>query len=72
MRNYLQTNVDGNTRLCMATAVVAHKQSYGFDAPGYTLKDLELSDTLIFIGSNPVVAHPIVWGKSPSESGAGT
>ena len=47
----------------MATAVVAHKQSYGFDAPGYTLKDLELSDTLIFIGSNPVVAHPIVWGR---------
>lgn len=63
MRNYLQTNVDGNTRLCMATAVVAHKQSYGFDAPGYTLKDLELSDTLVFIGSNPVVAHPIVWGR---------
>lgn len=63
MRNYLQTNVDGNTRLCMATAVVAHKQSYGFDAPGFTLQDLELSDTLIFIGANPVVAHPIVWGR---------
>ena len=63
MRDHLQANVDGNTRLCMATAVVAHKQSYGFDAPGYTLQDLELSDTLVFIGSNPVVAHPIVWGR---------
>lgn len=63
MRNYLKTNVDGNTRLCMATAVVAHKQSYGFDAPGYTLKDLELSDRIIFIGANPVVAHPILWGR---------
>lgn len=63
MRNYLQANVDGNTRLCMATAVVAHKQSYGFDAPGFTLKDLELSDTIIFIGANPVVAHPILWGR---------
>ena len=63
MRDYLQTNVDGNTRLCMATAAVAHKQSYGFDAPGYTLKDLELSDTIIFIGANPVVAHPILWEK---------
>lgn len=63
MRNYLKTNVDGNTRLCMATAVVAHKQSYGFDAPGYTLQDLELSDTLIFIGANPVVAHPIIWDR---------
>lgn len=63
MRDLLKANVDGNTRLCMATAVVAHKQSYGFDAPGFTLKDLELSDTIIFIGSNPVVAHPILWGR---------
>lgn len=63
MRNHLKANVDGNTRLCMATAVVAHKQSYGFDAPGYTLEDLELSDTIIFIGANPVVAHPILWGR---------
>ena len=46
MRNELKTNVDGNTRLCMASAVVAHKQSYGFDAPGFTLKDAELSDTV--------------------------
>lgn len=63
MRNYLKANVDGNTRLCMATAVVAHKQSFGFDAPGYTLKDLELSDTIIFVGANPVVAHPILWKR---------
>lgn len=63
MRNYLKANVDGNTRLCMATSVVAHKQSFGFDAPGFTLKDLELSDTIIFIGANPVVAHPIIWDR---------
>lgn len=63
MRNYLKANVDGNTRLCMATAVVAHKQSFGFDAPGFTLKDLELSDTIIFVGANPVVAHPILWKR---------
>ena len=63
MRNHLKANVDGNTRLCMATAAVAHKQSFGFDAPGYTLKDLELSDTIIFIGANPVIAHPILWGR---------
>ncbi|MEE3419640.1 MAG: molybdopterin-dependent oxidoreductase [Lachnospiraceae bacterium] len=63
MRDYLQTNVDGNTRLCMASAAVSMKQTYGYDAPGYTLKDLELSDTIIFIGANPVVAHPIVWQR---------
>ncbi|WP_312907444.1 molybdopterin oxidoreductase family protein [Tissierella praeacuta] len=63
MRNFLKTNVDGNTRLCMATAVVAHKQSFGFDAPGFTLRDIELSDRIILIGANPVVAHPILWER---------
>ena len=63
MRNHLKTNLDGNTRLCMASAVVAHKQSYGFDAPPYTLQDIELSDTVVLIGANPVVAHPILWGR---------
>ena len=62
-RTFLGGNGDGNTRLCMATSVVAYKQSFGFDAPPYTLEDLELSDVLIFIGSNPVVAHPILWGR---------
>lgn len=67
MRNYLKTNLDGNTRLCMATSVVAHKQSFGFDAPPYTLNDAELSDTIILIGANPVVAHPIFWDRIRSN-----
>lgn len=72
MRNHLKTNLDGNTRLCMATAVVAHKQSFGFDSPGYTIKDFELSDTIIIIGNNTKVAHPVIWNrirqsKKPSD-----
>ncbi|WP_426711320.1 molybdopterin oxidoreductase family protein [Cetobacterium sp. SF1] len=62
-RNYVGGQLDGNTRLCMATSVVAHKQSFGFDAPPYTLNDFELSDTIIFIGANPIVAHPIIWNR---------
>ncbi|MBS6185441.1 MAG: molybdopterin-dependent oxidoreductase, partial [Clostridium celatum] len=62
-RNYMGINGDGNTRLCMATSVVAHKQSFGFDAPPYTLNDVELSDTIILIGANPVIAHPVFWGR---------
>ena len=54
---------DGNTRQCMATAVTAYKQSFGFDAPPYTYKDLEESDVLVFVGANPCIAHPILWGR---------
>jgi len=54
---------DGNTRQCMATAAVAYKESFGFDAPPYTYADFEESDTLVFIGSNPCIAHPILWER---------
>lgn len=54
---------DGNTRQCMATAVVAYKQSFGFDAPPYTYADFEESDVLVFAGANPCLAHPIMWER---------
>ena len=57
------THGDGNTRQCMATAVVAYKQAFGFDAPPYTYRDFEESDVLVFVGANPCIAHPIMWGR---------
>lgn len=54
---------DGNTRQCMATAVVAYKQSYGFDAPPFTYQDFEESDVIVLIGSNLCIAHPIMWQR---------
>ena len=54
---------DGNTRQCMATSVVAYKQSFGFDAPPYTYQDLEESDCLVFVGANVCIAHPILWER---------
>jgi anaerobic selenocysteine-containing dehydrogenase len=54
---------DGNTRQCMATAVVAYKQSFGFDAPPYTYADFESSDVIVLVGSNLCVAHPIMWER---------
>ncbi len=54
---------DGNTRQCMATAVTAYKQSFGFDAPPYTYADFEQSDVIVLVGSNLCIAHPIMWQR---------
>jgi ferredoxin-nitrate reductase len=56
-------DVDSNTRQCMATAHVAYKQSFGYDAPPFTYRDFEESDVLIFVGANPAIAHPILWQR---------
>ena len=54
---------DGNTRQCMATAVVAYKQSFGFDAPPYTYQDFEETDCMVLVGANVCIAHPILWER---------
>jgi assimilatory nitrate reductase catalytic subunit len=54
---------DANTRQCMATAVTAYKQSFGFDAPPATYADFEESDVIVLVGSNPCIAHPILWQR---------
>jgi assimilatory nitrate reductase catalytic subunit len=54
---------DGNTRQCMATAVTAYKEAFGFDAPPYTYADFEASDVVVLVGSNLAVAHPILWER---------
>jgi len=54
---------DGNTRQCMATAVAAYKESFGFDAPPYTYADFEESDVIVLAGSNLCITHPIMWQR---------
>jgi len=56
-------HADSNTRQCMATAHVAYKQSFGYDAPPFSYDDFEESDVLVFIGANPCIAHPILWER---------
>jgi anaerobic selenocysteine-containing dehydrogenase len=54
---------DANTRQCMATAVTAYKQSFGFDAPPATYQDFEESDVIVLVGANLCIAHPILWQR---------
>lgn len=56
-------NVDTNSRLCMASAVVAHKRAFGSDCVPGCYEDLEVSDLIILVGSNTAYAHPIVYQR---------
>jgi len=56
-------HVEGNPRLCMASAVGGYLTSYGADEPAGGYKDLDMADTIFIIGSNTAEAHPILYQR---------
>ncbi len=53
-------NFDGNTTLCMASAVSGYKRSFGSDGPPGAYDDFEKSDVIILVGANIADNHPIL------------
>jgi len=53
-------NYDGNTTLCMASAVMGYKQSLGSDGPVGCYEDFEQADVITLIGANISDNHPIL------------
>ena len=56
-------NYDGNTTLCMATAVAGYKRSFGSDGPPGAYEDLEHADVILLIGANLAENHPILCAR---------
>ena len=56
-------NVDTNSRLCMASAVVGHKRAFGSDTVPGCYEDLELADLLVLVGSNAAWNHPVLFQR---------
>jgi assimilatory nitrate reductase catalytic subunit len=56
-------NFDGNTTLCMSTAVAGYKRSFGSDGPPGAYEDLERADIVLLIGANIADNHPILWQR---------
>lgn len=54
------SNYDGNTTLCMSTAVAGYKRSFGSDGPPGAYADLETADVILLIGANVADNHPIL------------
>ena len=51
---------DGNTTLCMASAVAGYKLSFGSDGPPGSYEDLELADVVVLWGANIADNHPLL------------
>jgi formate dehydrogenase major subunit len=65
-------NVDHCTRLCHASSVAALLEGVGSGAVSNQVNDVEHSDLIFVIGSNPTNNHPVAatWMKNAAKKGA--
>lgn len=54
------SNIDTNSRLCMASSVAGHKRAFGEDIVPGTYGDLEQADLVVLVGSNLAWCHPVL------------
>lgn len=54
-------NVDGNPRLCMASAAGGYLTAFGKDEPTGCYEDLDHADVFPIIGSNLAEGHSVLW-----------
>ena len=57
------SNIDSNSRLCMASSVVGHKRAFGMDSVPVVYEDLEQAEVVILVGSNLAWCHPVLYQR---------
>lgn len=57
------SNIDSNSRLCMASSVVGHKRAFGSDTVPVCYEDIELAEVVLLIGSNLAWCHPVLYQR---------
>ncbi|WP_375191549.1 molybdopterin-dependent oxidoreductase [Marinobacter sp.] len=71
-KGFIRTpHVDTNSRLCMSSAVAAHKRAFGGDLVPGCYEDLELADLLVVAGSNAAWAHPVLYQRMQASARPG-
>ncbi|WP_053978039.1 nitrate reductase [Mangrovimonas xylaniphaga] len=64
VKGFLGTNnIDTNSRLCMSSAVVGYKKTFGEDSVPISYDDIELADCFLITGANPAWCHPILFRR---------
>jgi assimilatory nitrate reductase catalytic subunit len=56
-------HVDTNSRLCMSSAVAAHRRAFGSDAVPGCYEDLDEADLIVLVGSNAAWCHPVLFRR---------
>jgi len=56
-------NVEGNPRLCMASAVGGYVSTYGKDEPMGSYDDIDSARVFFLIGSNTAECHPVIFDR---------
>src|SRR5947209_14261342 len=56
-------HLDGNTRLCTATASQALRETFGSDGQPCSYSDLDLTDCLFLVGSNMAATQTVLWAR---------
>jgi anaerobic selenocysteine-containing dehydrogenase len=56
-------HIDGNTRLCTATADAALKESFGADGNPGCYEDVDVCDTLFMVGHNAAETQTVLWQR---------
>ncbi|WP_089927775.1 molybdopterin oxidoreductase family protein [Lentzea albida] len=56
-------HMDGNTRLCTATAAAALKESFGADGQPACHADIDLCDALFLFGHNMAATQTVMWSR---------
>jgi assimilatory nitrate reductase catalytic subunit len=64
-------NIDTNSRLCMASAVAAHKLAFGADLVPGCYEDLDLADLVVFSGHNAAWTHPVLFRRMEAARSRG-
>src|SRR3954469_15444287 len=57
------SNVDTNSRLCMASSVAGHRRAFGADTVPGCYEDLDQADLLVLVGSNAAWCHPVLFQR---------
>jgi assimilatory nitrate reductase catalytic subunit len=57
------SNIDTNSRLCMASSVAGHKRAFGSDTVPGCYDDYEHAELIILIGSNAAWCHPVIFQR---------